>query len=884
MKSQEIREKFLAFFESKGHLRHASSSLVPDDPTLLTTSAGMVQFKPYFLALKKPPRTRLTTSQKCLRAKDIEEVGRTPRHHTFFEMLGNFSFGDYFKEDAIAWAWEFLTSKEHLNIDPARLRISVYLEDDEAYNIWKDKIGIPAEKIFRFGENENFWPAGAPSQGPNGPCGPCSEIFYDFGPERGCGRPDCDPSCDCNRHIEIWNLVFMQFERHDGGKLTPLPNKNIDTGSGLERVASVLQGAPTNFETDLFMPIIGRLEQITGKNYADNPVPFRVIADHLRGASFLICDGVFPSNEGRGYLLRKILRRAALNARALGVEQAFVYQAVDAVAETLGKQYPEIVEKLAFVQNIIKKEEEQFAEALTQGRNFLMAHIGEAKKSGDLADGRVAFTAYDTYGLPIEETEIIVAELGYAGVNREEFNAAMSEQRDRSRKGSKMDGDVFVEDAGAVYRAAAEDKGAGAFHGYDRLSEDTKIVSLVVNGVAVDAASQGGAVDIVTESTPFYGEMGGQIGDTGEISSPNGKAAVRDTFVVDGKIMVHRCEVTQGSFKTGDAVTLSVDPARRHGIMRHHTATHLLHAALRAVLGEHVAQAGSYVGPDKLRFDFTHNEQVSAEQLRRIEEIVNARVLACEPVHAEVKDIASAKSEGAMALFGEKYGDEVRVVSISDFSKELCGGTHVHNTGFIGPVKIVDERAIGSNMRRIEAQAGPRAIEYLNARLDTLSEAAAVLRVPEDQLPRAVQSLAADRDALNKELRKLKEAKAREEAAGLLDGAEQVNGTVVLVKQLHDADRNAMLSVYDDIKVKADSYAVALGAECQGKVMFLTAFSDDLVARGFDAGKLIKDVAQVAGGGGGGKKHMAQAGAKDASKIPDALEKGRGLILDQLKG
>lgn len=675
----------------------------------------------------------------------------------------------------------------------------------------------------------------------------------------------------------------MQYERHDGGKLTPLPNKNIDTGSGLERVASVLQGALTNFETDLFMPIIKRLEDITGKKYEDNPVPFRVIADHLRGSAFLICDGVFPSNEGRGYLLRKILRRAALNGRSLGLETAFINQAVDAVAATLGVHYPEIQEKLSFVQNIIKKEEEQFSEALTQGRNFLSTHMGNATDKNELADGHIAFTAYDTYGLPLEETESIVFELGYAGVNRDEFNAAMAEQRDRSRKGSKMDGDVFVEDAEAVYRAASDDKDAGVFHGYDRISEDTTIVSLVVDGKSVDSVSKGGKVDVITESTPFYGEMGGQIGDTGEITAPGAHATVTDTFVVEGKIMIHRCEVVDGSFKPGDAVTLSVDTSRRDNIMRHHTATHLLHAALRTVLGEHAAQAGSFVGPDKLRFDFTHNEQVTKEQIQQIEDIVNARVMACEPVQSEVKDIASAKKEGAMALFGEKYGSEVRVVSISDFSKELCGGTHVHNTGFIGPVKIVDERAIGSNMRRIEALAGPRAMEFINSRLGTLSEAAASLRVTEEQLPHAVKNIAAEKDALNKELNKLKQAKALEEAADFMAAAEQINDTTLVVQQLQDVDRNGMLSIYDDIKVKAKSYAVILGAEHQGKVMFLTAFSDELVEKGLDAGKLIKDVAQVAGGGGGGKKHMAQAGAKDASKIPDALEKGRTIVMQALQ-
>ena len=879
MKSSDIREKFLAFFESKDHLRHPSSSLVPDDPTLLTTSAGMVQFKPYFLAQKKPPRTRLTTSQKCLRAIDLEEVGRTPRHHTFFEMLGNFSFGDYFKEDAITWAWEFLT--EHLEIPAERLKITIYLDDEEAAEIWQKKIGIPDERFFRLGEDDNFWPAGAPSKGPNGPCGPCSEIFYDFGPERGCGKPDCGPDCDCNRHIEIWNLVFMQYERKDGGELVPLPNKNIDTGSGLERLCSVLQGTLTNFETDLFMPVISMLEELTGKKYDDTPVPFRVVADHIRGAAFLIGDGVFPSNEGRGYLLRKILRRAAINGRDLGMTEPFLSQALEPVVATLESVYPEIREKQPFIKNIIVKEEEQFAEAMIQGKIFLVNHLKESPDRKP-ASGEICFTAYDTYGLPLEEAEKIVRELGYSGVDKDAFQQAMSQQKERSRKGSKMDGEVFAEDAEQVYREAMGESRAGVFEGYDSLGMDTKIVSLVVNGAAVDSAQEGQTVDIITEATPFYGEMGGQIGDKGGISGKDAAGDITDTFVVEGHVMVHRVDVKQGAFKTGDSVKLTVDESRRMDIMRHHTATHLLHAALRKVLGDHVVQSGSYVGPDKLRFDFTHHEAVAPDTLQRIEDLVNEQVMACTPVDSAVTDFQTAKKSGAMALFGEKYGSEVRVVSVGGFSKELCGGTHMQNTGGIGLVKITDERAIGASLRRIEAVAGARALEYINEKLATLRNAAGVLKVPDVKLPDTVQNMARERDSLSKELKKLLEEKAREEATGSLQDAETVNGASVFVLRLQDADRNGMLSVYDDIKVKTESYALLLGSEHGGKVMFLAAFSDDLVKRGLDAGALVKQVAGVAGGGGGGKKHMAQAGAKDASKIPEALELGKKLIIEKL--
>ncbi|HOX29024.1 MAG TPA: alanine--tRNA ligase, partial [bacterium] len=580
MLSSEIREKFLSFFESKNSLRHPSSSLIPDDPTLLTTSAGMVQFKPYFLGLKKPPHTRLTTSQKCLRAKDLEEVGRTPRHHTFFEMLGNFSFGDYFKREAITWAWELLT--EHFKLPVEKLKISVYKDDDEAAGIWLEEIGVAKERFFRFGEEYNYWPASAPSQGPNGPCGPCSEIFYDFGPERGCGRPDCDPSCDCERHIEIWNLVFMQYERHDGGKLTPLPRKNIDTGCGLERMASVLQGARTNFETDLFTPIIKKIESISGGVYLENPVPYRVIADHVRGSGFLITDGVFPSNEGRGYLLRKLIRRAATYGREIGIERQFLTELIPTVGEILGPVYPEYSEKIEFIRSIIKKEEEQYAEATQQGRMYVLNRKNElAPAPGskeNLANGAVVFTAYDTYGLPLEEAEKVVRELGFAGIDMEQFEQAMEDQKERSRKGSKMDGSVFTEDAEKVYRDAVEGKNAGLFDGYEKIEGEERVFAIIRDGAVVDSATAGEKIDLIFDRTPFYGEMGGQVGDKGAASSKNGKINIFETIVADGKIVVHKAEVTEGTVKNGDTFDMRVERSRRIAIMRHHTATHLLHA------------------------------------------------------------------------------------------------------------------------------------------------------------------------------------------------------------------------------------------------------------------------------------------------------------------
>jgi alanyl-tRNA synthetase len=885
MHSAEIRERFLAFFESKNHLRHSSSSLVPDDPTLLTTSAGMVQFKPYFLGLKNPPHTRLTTSQKCLRAKDLDEVGRTPRHHTFFEMLGNFSFGDYFKREIINWSWELLTKQ--FNLPAERLRVSVFLEDDEAADIWLKEIGVKQEYFHRFGESDNYWPANAPSQGPNGPCGPCSEIFYDFGADRGCGKPGCNPSCDCERHVEIWNLVFMQFERHDGGVLTPLPKKNIDTGAGLERMASVLQGTKTNFETDLFMPIIQKIEAISSMKYKDNPVPFRVIADHVRGAGFLVSDGVFPSNEGRGYLLRKLIRRAAVNGRELGFEREFLADLIPVVADILGKAYPDFVDKSEFVGTVLKKEEQQFAEAAQQGRLFVINHKddlagGAEEKGKKLADGSVIFTAYDTYGLPPEEAGKIVAELGFDGIDMEQFERAMEDQKNRSRKSSKMDGSVFTEDVEKVYRDAVEGKEAGCFDGYESMELDSRVIALVVDGKQAKSAAKGQTVDIILDRTPLYGEMGGQVGDTGIAVSGGARLRISESFVVEGKIVIHRAEILEGEIKAGHKLKIEVERERRRSIMRHHTATHLLQSALREILGAHVHQAGSYVGPDKLRFDFTHHTAISPDELKRIEERVNEKVLAALPVSAQVKDFETAKKEGAMALFGEKYGDEVRMVDIPGFSKELCGGTHVGNTAEIGLVKITDERSIGSGMRRIEAVAGMRAVEYVNEKLEALEKAAAVLKVQDIMLPKSIENLLLERDNLNREIKKAGKSGLKDKSAKILDSAEDAGGTKIVSAQIDGLDVDALRNVYDEIKSKLDSYAVLLGSNLDGKANLLLALSDDAAARGLDASSLIKEISKAVKGGGGGTKTMAQAGGKDGSKIADAVKNGAALLKEKL--
>ncbi|MEW6201512.1 MAG: alanine--tRNA ligase [bacterium] len=889
MDSREIRQKFIDFFVSKGHLHLPGSSLVPDDPTLLTTSAGMVQFKPYFLGKKTPPRTRITTVQKCLRAVDIEEVGRTPRHHTFFEMLGNFSFGDYFKKEVIPWAWELVT--KGYGIPEDRLLISVYKDDDEAAKIWEKEAGVPKERIHRLGEEYNYWPASAPSKGPNGPCGPCSEIFYDFGAERGCGRAECDVSCDCDRYIEIWNLVFMQYDRGEGGVLTPLPKRNIDTGMGLERMASVLQQTKTNFETDLFVPIIKEVEDITQTSYDENPVPFRVIADHIRGCAFLIADGVFPSNEGRGYLLRRILRRAANAGRELNLNKPFLAELVSAVSTTLSVTYNEIKEKENFIIQIIAKEEQQFEEARNTGKVFLQKKFNEIKiqKPAPLITGSIAFNAYDTYGLPREDAWRLTNSIfGYGDAKLDEFNKGFDEemerQRERSRRASKIGDKVFVEDEYQVYRdaAARAEGGAGVFEGYENLSITTRVTALVTDSHIVESASEGSQVDILLERTPFYGEMGGQVGDTGSGKTKNAEIKILNTFLVDGQIIAHRAEVKSGMLAVGDEITVEVTSRRRTDIARHHTATHLLHSAIRRILGEHVHQAGSYVGPDKLRFDFTHHAAVDPEMLQKIEALVNEMILADFPVETSMTTYEDAKAKGVIALFGEKYGDEVRAVRVGDFSAELCGGTHVGRTGEIGLVKITDEHAVGSNLRRIEALAGHQAIAYINQKIGILEESAAELKVAAEQLPDAVRRLKAACDESEQKLRASAQEKVKNEVEVMISTAVKTNETSVIIHAAADFTSDEILSAYDGIKVRVPSHAVLVASEKDGKVFLFLAFSDDLVDGGFDAGAMIKDIAKIAGGGGGGTKRMAQAGGKKPDKIPDALEKGKEIILKLL--
>jgi len=895
MTSKEIRQKFIDFFVSKGHLHLPGSSLVPDDPTLLTTSAGMVQFKPYFLGKKVPPKTRITTVQKCLRAVDIEEVGRTPRHHTFFEMLGNFSFGDYFKKEVIPWAWELVTRGYGIPVD--RLLVSIYKDDDEAAEIWEKEAGVPRERIYRLGEEYNYWPASAPSKGPNGPCGPCSEIFYDFGEERGCGRAECDVSCDCGRYIEIWNLVFMQFDRGEGGTLTPLPKRNIDTGLGLERMASVLQQTPTNFETDLFTPIIKKIEEIAQANYGKNPVPFRVIADHIRGCAFLIADGIFPSNEGRGYLLRRILRRAATAGRELNLHKPFLAELIPAVSATLSDTYPEMREKESFIMQIIAKEEQQFAEARKQGKVYLQKEYENLKLKYQGAThattipliGKIAFTAYDTYGLPVEEAKNFATQI--FKYNDEEtkkleavFEQEMAHQKERSRKGSKITGTVFAEDKYQVYRDAVVQTGGsgGIFEGYDNLSVTTHVTALLSDSHIIESASEGSQVDVILERTPFYGEMGGQVGDTGTGRTATSETKILNTFLVDGHIIVHRAEVKSGVLAVGDTISVEVESRKRADIARHHTATHLLHAAIRKILGEHVHQAGSYVGPDKLRFDFTHHAAIDNESLHNIEALVNEMILADLPVETHMTTYEDARAKGVIALFGEKYGDSVRAVRVGDFSAELCGGTHVSRTGEIGMVKIIDERAVGSNLRRIEALAGHKAIAFVNQQITLLEEAAAELKVGTEQLPDAVRQLKQEHEETEKQLSASAQNKVTEEANSMIGNALKINDTAIITHAAAGFTMEKILAAYDSIKVRLPSHAVLVASETAGKVLFFLAFSDDLVNKGFDAVAIIKEIAKVAGGGGGGTKRMAQAGGKKPEKIPEALEKGKEIILKSI--
>jgi len=892
MLSHELRTKYLKFFEGKGHLIHASDSLVPNDPTLYFTSAGMVQFKPYFVGDQVPPNRRITTSQKCLRTDDIDEVGDAV-HHTFFEMLGNFSFGDYFKRESIIWAWEFIT--EVLRLNPDHIWTSVYLDDDEAAEVWEKEIGFPADKIVRLGEDKNYWPANAPSQGPNGVCGPCNEIFVDISPEL--GRPENPTHAiayEGNRFVEIWNLVFTQFDRQEDGTLVPLPAKNIDTGMGLERTTAILQGTPTDYETDLFLPLVQRIESASGAKYgADEKTDFaiRVVADHIRAATFAVADGVMPSNIKRGYVLRRIIRNAIVKGRKLGLTRDFLAPMVPAVVQLMGSVYPEIADRQGYIEKVIASEEEKFRRTLESGMQRLEDQVEMALSSPEKRlDGEAAFTLYDTYGFPLEITREIAAERGIT-VDQAGFDAAMEEQRARAKEASDF-GAVMMAGEGSVLLELEKTSGPTRFVGYEQTSSEAAVLAIVKDGELVATAEEGDQVDIVLDQTPFYAESGGQVGDTGRITNlstygsageVSGAMDVTDTVRLS-RFSFHRGTVLTGSISVGDSVRAEVDAKRRAAIMRNHTATHLLHAALHKVLGEHALQSGSVVEPERLRFDFSHFQAVTPEEIRAIEDQVNEWIL--EDIGAEVVEtgIEEARRMGATALFGEKYGDSVRVVRIGDVSMELCGGTHLLNTSRVGSFKITSESSIGAGLRRIEAVTGMGAVRFTHELEDQLRGIADVLGVGPSEAATAAQRALDSVKEARREIDQLKSKSAAESAGDLADSAQEAGGVRFVTASAPTADVPTLQKMADSISDKLKSGVVVLAGVADGKVLFISKVTSDLVPKGFHAGNLLREVAKVAGGGGGGKPEFAQAGGRDASKVSDALAKAEEMIRAQAGG
>jgi alanyl-tRNA synthetase len=877
----ELREKFLSFFAGKGHTIVHSSSLVPvNDPTLLFTNAGMVQFKDVFLGLDRRPFKRATTAQKCVRAggkhNDLDTVGRTARHHTFFEMLGNFSFGDYFKREAISYAWEFLT--RILELPPERLWITVYKEDDEAYRLWQEVAGVPAERIVRMGEKDNFW-----AMGDTGPCGPCSEIIYDRGPEHACSSNPCAlGACDCDRWLEIWNLVFMQYERDAGGNLTPLPRPSIDTGMGLERMASILQGVDSNFDTDLLQPLIKAMEGLSGRAYdrGEAGFPFRVIADHARACTFLIADGVLPGNEGRSYVLRRILRRAARFGKALGVEEPFLYRLVDTVVNIMGQAYPEVAEQQEYIARVIRQEEERFHETLNDGMRVLNGIMEQAGREGrDTISGQEAFTLYDTYGFPVDLTEEIAGEKGFK-VDRAGFEEAMAAQRERARAARE---DIKAFEFAMAFAGNLDDIGGTEFTGYERLEDTGKVLALIRQSERVPYLDEGESGYVVLDRTPCYPEGGGQVGDQGSLAWPGGEARVQDTRRLPGGKIVHQVAVTAGKLAAGQEVKLMVDRERRLATARNHTATHLLHRALKNVLGEHANQAGSLVTPERLRFDFTHFAPLTEEELKAIEKEVNARVLAGLPVTTLETSLREAKAMGAMALFGEKYGERVRVVKMGDYSLELCGGTHLRSTSEVGLFRLTSESSIGAGVRRVEAVTGAAALDLISREYQELASVAGLLKVPPFQVAGRVQQLLEKGKEMEREIARLRNQLATYTVKDLLNQVREVAGVPVLQARVDITDSEALRELADKVRDKMGSGVVVLGSQHDGRVNFVAMVSKDLVKRGVHAGNLLREVARIAAGGGGGRADMAQAGGKDPSKLDQALAYSLKVVAQQVR-
>lgn len=871
----ELRRMFLEFFESKGHLAMKSFSLVPhNDKSLLLINSGMAPLKPYFTGQEIPPRRRVTTCQKCIRTGDIENVGKTARHGTFFEMLGNFSFGDYFKKESIAWTWEFLT--EVVGLDPDRLYPSVYVDDDEAWEIWNKQIGIPAERIFRFGKEDNFWEHGS------GPCGPCSEVYYDRGEAYGCGKPDCTVGCDCDRYMEIWNNVFTQFDNDGHGNYTELEQKNIDTGMGLERLACIVQDVDSMFDIDTIRELREHVCRLAGKEYGkedDTDVSIRVITDHIRSVTFMISDGILPSNSGRGYVLRRLLRRACRHGRLLGIKGEFLVELAQTVIEGSKDGYPELEEKKDFIFKVITKEEDQFNKTIDQGLSILEGLEEEMKNQGStVLSGAEAFRLYDTYGFPVDLTREILEEKGFS-IDEKGFEQSAKEQKEKA-KGTF--GETNYMGADVTIYESIDPSVTSVFVGYDHLTYESVISVLTTEDAIVDALSDGEKGTVFTNETPFYATSGGQEADTGLIRTKEGVFQVEDTIKLLGGKIGHVGHVVNGMIRTGDTASLEVNTEKRALSARNHSATHLLQQALRRVLGNHVEQAGSSVNENRLRFDFTHFSAMTKEELKQVEDIVNEQIMKCLPVKAENMPIEEARKTGAAALFGEKYGDIVRVVSMGDFSKEFCGGTHVDNTGVITAFKIVSETGVAAGVRRIEALTSKGLLKYYDELEEKLHRSAKLLKTTPDKLEERISHVLGENKELHSEVESLKSRLAKESMGDVTDQVKEIKGIKFLAAKVPDADMNGLRDLGDQLKEKLGECVIVLASCAEGKVSLMAMATEEAVRAGAHAGNLIKAIASCVGGGGGGRPNMAQAGGKNPAGIEEALAKAEQELENQL--
>ncbi|HBF9615355.1 TPA: alanine--tRNA ligase [Clostridioides difficile] len=872
----EIRSKFLEFFESKGHYVANSYSLVPNnDKSLLLINSGMAPLKNYFSGVEVPPSVRMCTSQKCIRTGDIENVGITARHATFFEMMGNFSFGDYFKRESIKWGWEFVT--EWLNIPEDKIWVTVYEEDDDSYDIWAKEMNFPEERMVRLGKDDNFWEIGT------GPCGPCSEIYFDRGEEYGCDNPDCKPGCDCDRYLEFWNHVFTQFDRDEEENYSLLENKNIDTGMGLERMGCIMQGVDTIFEVDTIKSILEAVEKLTGVKYGENPkndISIRIITDHIRAVTFLVSDGVLPSNEGRGYVLRRLLRRAARHGKLLGVKELFLQKLIDEVIKVNDKAYPVLVEKESYIKKVVGIEEEKFNETIDQGTEILNSYIEVLKNEGKtVLSGQEAFKLYDTYGFPIDLTKEILEE-EHLSVDEEAFNEEMEKQKERARNArGNMDGESWKEDPLSKLESTVD----STFNGYSEIYGEGTIEAIVKDDELVQSAEEGDKVSIVLDNTTFYPEGGGQVGDCGLITNENLVLEVLNTKKGANNSIKHIGIIKSGRISNGDKVKTLVDRETRMSAARNHSATHLLHKALREVLGEHVNQAGSLVTPERLRFDITHFEAISNEELKVIEEKVNNVILSSLDIKCDIMNIKEAKEKGATALFGEKYGDEVRVVSMGDYSTELCGGTHLTNTSQVGMFKILSEGGVAAGVRRIEAITGKAVYEYLKERDGIISEVCVNLKSKEDNLIQRISSLLEENKNLSKELHDMKAKMSLQSVDSIFDSKVEVNGVNLITNKFEGMDMDTLRETADNLRDKLGSGVVVLANVVDDKVNFVVTATKDVLDKGIHSGNIVREVAKIAGGKGGGRPNMAQAGASDVSKVDQALSYASEVIKTQVK-